>query len=96
MTGDRNADGKDTFGVYRPSDQTFYLSNDNASVAVIRRMGVAGDTPITGDWNGDGTDKIGVYHPATSDFMGAAKDSDTVIYNKRFGNPGDTPITGAW
>ncbi|MFB6807078.1 hypothetical protein, partial [Streptomyces sp. NPDC056387] len=85
-------------GVYRPGDTTFYLSDSNATVTVSHtvKFGNPGDTPIKGDWNGDGTDKIGVYRPATSDFMGAAKDSDTVIYSKRFGNPGDTPITGSW
>ncbi|MCY0953190.1 hypothetical protein [Streptomyces sp. H27-S2] len=53
-----------------------------------------GDVPLVGDWNGDGTDKVGVYRPAESDFFGAAKDSNTVIYKTRFGNPGDIPVTG--
>ncbi|MFJ5552389.1 transglycosylase family protein [Streptomyces sp. NPDC093225] len=98
MTGDWNGDGVDTVGVYRPADTTFYLSDSNATASVSHtvKFGNPGDVPIKGDWNGDGTDKVGVYRPAESDFFGAAKDSNTVIYNKRFGNPGDTPITGSW
>ncbi|MEU9255441.1 hypothetical protein AB0D66_26760 [Streptomyces sp. NPDC048270] len=60
------------------------------------KFGNPGDIPIKGDWNGDATDKVGVYRPADSDFYGAAKDSNQVIYSARFGNPGDQPITGQW
>ncbi|THA48328.1 transglycosylase family protein [Streptomyces sp. A1136] len=98
ITGDWNGDGKDTIGIYRPDDTTFYLSDSNATASVDHtvKFGNPGDIPIKGDWNGDGTDKVGVYRPAESDFFGAAKDSNTLIYQARFGNPGDTPITGAW
>ncbi|MFJ6722310.1 hypothetical protein [Streptomyces sp. NPDC091259] len=98
ITGDWNGDGKDTIGIYRPDDTTFYLSDSNATASVDHtvKFGNPGDIPVKGDWNGDGTDKVGVYRPAESDFFGAAKDSNTLIYQARFGNPGDTPITGAW
>jgi hypothetical protein len=98
MVGDWNGDGKDTVGVYRPSDTGFYLSDSNTNAGVDHQVkfGNPGDVPVKGDWNGDGTDKVGVYRPGESDFFGAAKDSDTVIYNVRFGNPGDLPITGQW
>ncbi|MEV7521417.1 transglycosylase family protein [Streptomyces sp. NPDC091371] len=98
MVGDWNGDGKDTVGVYRPSDTFFYLSDSNSTANVDRavKFGNPGDVPIKGDWNGDGTDKVGVYRPAESDFFGAAKDSNTVIYNIRFGIPGDKPILGLW
>ncbi|MEV6584032.1 hypothetical protein AB0M92_38555, partial [Streptomyces sp. NPDC051582] len=84
--------------IYRPTDQTFYLTDSNTSADINHQItfGNAGDIPVKGDWNGDGTDKIGVYRPTESDFYGAAKDSTTVIYTTRFGNPGDTPITGQW
>ncbi|GHB67434.1 hypothetical protein GCM10010347_41910 [Streptomyces cirratus] len=59
-------------------------------------QGADGDVPLTGDWNGDGTHKVGVYRTATSDFYGAAKDSDAIVYQARFGNPGDIPIAGQW
>ncbi|MER7828268.1 transglycosylase family protein [Streptomyces sp. NPDC096097] len=98
ITGDWNGDGKDTVGIYRPANQTFYLSDSSTSADVNHQItfGSPGDLPIKGDWNGDGTDKIGVYRPTESDFFGAAKDSDTVIYSARFGNPGDIPTTGQW
>ncbi|MFF4422312.1 hypothetical protein ACFY04_16275 [Streptomyces sp. NPDC001549] len=96
--GDWNGDGRDTVGVYRASGATFYLSDSNTSADVDHQVkfGNPGDVPVKGDWNGDGTDKVGVYRPAESDFFGAAKDSDTVIYGARFGNPGDVPLTGQW
>ncbi|MET9608372.1 S1 family peptidase [Streptomyces sp. NPDC006512] len=98
MVGDWNGDGKDTIGVYRSSDTTFYLTDSQTSAPVDHKVkfGNPGDVPIKGDWNGDGTDKVGIHRPAESGFYGAAKDSDTVIYNVRFGNPTDNPIIGQW
>jgi hypothetical protein len=58
-TGGSNAT---TIGVYRPSNQTFYLSNSNSSGSSnhIFQYGNPGDVPVTGDWDDNGTTTIGV------------------------------------
>jgi PhoPQ-activated pathogenicity-related protein len=88
---------RDTVGVYRPSNATFYLKKTNESGfsdAVIT-YGIPGAEPIIGDWDGDGTDTIGVYlngvfYLRNSNTSGFA---DVVV---PFGIPGDVPVAGDW
>jgi hypothetical protein len=93
----------DTIGIYRPSEQKFYLKNHNttgpADLAVILG-GLAPDAnyrPVTGDWDGDGYDTVGIYNTATGVFQ--LTDSNltgTINYTFTLGNPGDTPFAGHW
>ena len=69
VSGDWDGDGKDSLGVFRPSNGTWHLSNSTTSpssdAAAGTQWGQAGDYGNCGDWNGDGKDTIGVYRPST-------------------------------
>lgn len=96
---------RDTIGIYRQSNNTFYLKQSNttgfADYAVQFGYACGGNTacnyPVVGDWDGDGIDTIGIYDRTTGVFQlrntntpGAADITLTL------GNPGDTPLAGRW
>ena len=92
--------GNDTVGIYRTSNNTFYLRNSNVTgVADITIQFGSTDTsyPIVGDWNGDGIDTIGIYETTSAQF--SLRDSNTAgtaDYTLTLGYPGDQPIAGRW
>jgi hypothetical protein len=79
IVGDWNGDGKDSIGLYNPSQSKFFLRNTTslqgptdkgyADVTFTFGQPGAGWIPITGDWTGDGTTGIGLYNPAKSKFF---------------------------
>ena len=95
ITGDWDGSGKTQIGVYRPSDDTFYVGDSGGVAAQSLTYGNPNDLPITGDWNGSGKTQIGVYRPSDRTFyMG---DVNGVSYaSLTYGNPNDVPITGDW
>jgi len=92
--------GNDTVGIYRTSNNTFYLRNSNVTgVADITIQFGSTDTsyPIVGDWNGDGINTIGIYETTSAQF--SLRDSNTAgtaDYTLTLGYPGDQPIAGRW
>ena len=89
--------GRDTVGVFRPSNGALYLRNSNttgfADIAI--NYGLSGDYPVVGDWDGNGTDTIGVYRNGT--FL--LRNSNSIGFANitvAFGSPGDQPIAGDW
>jgi hypothetical protein len=95
ITGDWTGSGATQIGVYRPSNDTFYLGDTGGASNQSFTFGNPNDVPITGDWDGSGRTQIGVYRPSDDTFYlgdtgGVSNQSIT------FGNPGDIPITGDW
>ncbi|HEY7871545.1 MAG TPA: 6-bladed beta-propeller [Rudaea sp.] len=94
----------DTVGVYRSSNQTFYLRNSLAAGAADITAAVVGasntDLPIVGDWNGDGVDTAGLYRPSTSTFYLWDRWTNLNIasadYSFVFGSANDLPMAGDW
>jgi len=89
--------GRDTTGVFRPSNGALYLKNSNSTgVADVQiNYGLPGDAPVVGDWNGDGVDTIGVYRNGSF----YLRNSNTIGYADLvfpFGAPGDQPLAGDW
>ena len=89
--------GKDTTGVFRPSNGLLYLKNSNKSgfADAALNYGLAGDYPVVGDWDGNGTVTIGIYRGNTfylrnENTIGFA----TIVFD--FGQVGDQPIAGDW
>jgi len=48
VSGDWNADTLYEIGVYRPSNQTFYLKTGSKITQI--KFGLPGDKPVTGKW----------------------------------------------
>jgi hypothetical protein len=94
----------DTIGIYRPSNQTFYLRNSRTAGApdiVVQYGYLCGgqvcNYPIMGDWNGDGVDTIGIYDRARGVFLLRNQNATGFpAYEPVMGNPGDQPLAGRW
>jgi hypothetical protein len=54
VTGDWDANGTGTVGVYQPGTGTFFLRNTNASgpADLAFSFGPTGAMPVVGDWDG--------------------------------------------
>jgi hypothetical protein len=71
VTGDWNADGRDSTGWYDPSDGSWHLSNQFVLGEITKSdaaflNGLAGVTtiaPVAADWNGDRRGTVGWYRP---------------------------------
>jgi hypothetical protein len=89
-------------GVYRRSENTFYLRTSNAggfATMAAQITGVSGQFsyPIIGDWDGDGYDTIGVFDSSNGLFqLRNSNSSGTADLQFPFGNPGDIPLSGHW
>jgi len=97
LSGDWNADGITTIGVFRAGQ--FFLRNTNtagfADVAFAIDGTQPGDIPLAGDWDGDGTTTVGLFRAGVfllrnSNTSGPA---DIII---NYALPTDTPIVGDW
>jgi len=101
LAGDWNGKGYDSPGVYRPSSQHFYLSNQVCDCAVYGdytlQYGIAGDLPVTGDWIGQGHDGVGLFRQSNG-FTYLRNELTTGYANITFtyGIPGDVPVAGHW
>ena len=83
VPGDYNGDGKTDFGVFRPSNGTWYVMGSPATV----QWGTGGDVPVPGDYNGDGKTDFATWRPSNGTWY--VKGSPAPI---QWGTRGDTPI----
>jgi len=95
LWGDWDGNGTPSIGVYRPSNRTFYLSNDNKTAAIVVTIGNSGDKPAAGDFNGDGTDSIALFRPSTGTWY-ITNNDHTVSSSFVYGSNGDIPLVGDW
>ncbi len=102
FAGDWNGDGFDSIGIYRPNDQTWYLTNNSepsgitfSDINFVWNIWVT--NAITGDWDGDQVSTVGyrsfdfgvfVLHDANS-----TAGADTSF---AFGPTPGLPIAGKW
>ncbi|MBX3065178.1 MAG: right-handed parallel beta-helix repeat-containing protein [Anaerolineae bacterium] len=102
LVGDWDGDGRDSVGVFRPTNGLIYIKNNLTTGFADYTMvlGNPGDVGIAGDWNNDGKDSPGVYRPgAAPQFYLTNQVCNCIVasdYNVTFGNPGDQPFTGDW
>ncbi|MCM0675800.1 VCBS repeat-containing protein [Micromonospora phytophila] len=100
ISGDWDADGDETVGVFRPSNSTFYLRNTNSGVATsVFKFGhgPSGDIPVVGDWNNDGKDTVGVFRPSNSTwYLTNGTTSTDMEFIFGHGASGDRPVAGDW
>ncbi|WP_325157396.1 M23 family metallopeptidase [Actinophytocola sp.] len=78
---------KDEFGVFRPSDGSWYTPG----TVLTTNWGEPGDLPFAADLNRNGIDEIGVFRPSTGNWHTVGQ-----IVHSNWGEPGDLPVTGDW
>ncbi|GAB7185201.1 hypothetical protein ATKI12_5032 [Kitasatospora sp. Ki12] len=85
-----------TVGVYRASDQTFYMADGSGSSVVgVSTFGNPGDVPLTAHWSSTGKDTVGVYRPSDQTFF-LTSDNLNLYLQASFGVAGDVPLVGDW
>jgi hypothetical protein len=87
--------------VWRPSNQTFFLSKQICTSAVFGDYqfgyGASGDLLVAGDWDGNYFSGIGIFRPSTGQFLlKNALSAGAADYTFAFGASGDLPIAGHW
>jgi len=101
VVGDWNNDGFDSIGIYRSSNTTWYLSNNNTpGGSIISDVSfdytIGPNFPVAGDWDIDGTTTVGYYNPIgvfSLHSTNASSGSDLVF---AYGPVSSAPITGKW
>ncbi len=98
LSGDWNADGITTIGIFRNGQ--FFLRNSNtagfADIAAFAIDGTQpGDIPIAGDWDGNGSTTVGLFRAGVFLLRNSntAGPADVII---NYALPTDTPIVGDW
>ncbi|GAB7185199.1 M23 family metallopeptidase [Kitasatospora sp. Ki12] len=87
---------KPSIGVYRASDQTFYMADGSGSSVVgVSTFGNPGDVPLTAHWSSTGKDTVGVYRPSDQTFF-LTSDNLNLYLQASFGVAGDVPLVGDW
>lgn len=101
VSGDWDGNGFDSIGIYRPADQTWFLSNNSQPTGVtlsdINFTWTIDTNPgVVGDWDGDGVTTVG-YLTHDGVFVlhmtNATAGSDTIF---AFGMMNGSPISGKW
>ncbi|MHB8628131.1 MAG: right-handed parallel beta-helix repeat-containing protein [Aggregatilineales bacterium] len=101
LAGDWNGDGLDSPGVYRPSLQQFYLTDQVCNCSVFGsyqfQYGVAGDSPVMGDWIGQGHDGVGLFRQSNGfTYLRNTLTTGFADITFVYGIAGDIPIAGHW
>jgi hypothetical protein len=101
VAGDWNNDGLDSIGVYRSSNYTWYLSNNNQPSGITFAdlnfvWYISTDAPVTGDWNGDGITTPGYFNTEAIFVLINANASTNGGANFYYGMVGSLPVAGKW
>jgi hypothetical protein len=101
LAGDWTGKGFDSPGVYRPSNQNFYLSNQVCNCSVYAdiqlQYGVSGDAPVMGDWIGQGHDGVGLFRQSNGyTYLRNVLSTGYADITFTFGIANDFPIAGHW
>lgn len=102
FTGDWNANGTATPGLYRQSDGYAYIrgTNTQGNADVTFFFGNPSDVPLAGDFNGNGRDTLSLFRPSEGrvyiiNRLGQNGGGLGVAdYSYYYGGPGDIPFTG--
>jgi photosystem II stability/assembly factor-like uncharacterized protein len=100
FAGDWDANGLDSIGVYRPSNTTWYMTNNSepsgitfSDISFVWNIG--GNIPVVGDWNGDRFTTVGCFTGTIfilNNALTAAGEQTVFAY----GSTGQLPVAGKW
>jgi hypothetical protein len=101
VAGDWNNDGNDSIGIYRSSNQTWFLTNNSVPSGVTFSdvsftWNIGTGVPVAGDWDGASGSTVGFLSNSGAFALrsaNAASASDNVF---AFGPTGSRPIAGKW
>ncbi|GEM_PF-860053 len=87
----------DGVGVWRNSNQRFYLDNNlDGIVDITVVFGATGDKPISADWDGDKKAGVGVWRNSNQRFYLDNNLDGIADKTLQLGATGDTPTSGDW
>lgn len=99
IAGDWNYDGVDTVGVYRPGNQTWYLSNVNGNGITFSDIAfewLSTNRIVAGDWNADGIMTVGYLTTNGVFSLHSANTTGAADNNFPFGPSDAYPVAGKW
>lgn len=93
MPADYNGDGKTELGLFRASDNTWYLQDTTQGYLGSWAFGATGDKPVAGDFDGDGKDDIAMWRDSNATWY-VLQSSDSSWGVLQWGSTGDKPVPG--
>jgi hypothetical protein len=102
FAGDWNGNGLDSVGVYRSSNQSWYLTNNSQPNGVTFSdidyvWNISTNLPVVGDWDGDIDSTSGNYNATTGVFnLNNANAAPGTLTTFTFSITGGKPIAGKW
>jgi hypothetical protein len=102
IAGDWEGNGFDSIGIYRASDQTWFLSNNSTPSGIVFSdinfvWDIWTNAPVTGDWDGTNGATAGYFNGTTGVFAlhpsHTTSGTDNVF---AFGPAGSLPVAGRW
>lgn len=93
VPADYNGDGATEVAVWRPSNGTWYTSNNPAINYGAFQWGQNGDVPLPGDFDGDGKADYVVFRPSNG-FWYLLRSSNGGFQQQQFGTSTDKPMLG--
>jgi len=100
FAGDWDGNGFDSIGIYRSSNQTWFLTNNSTPSGITFSdinfvWDISANLPVVGDWDGDGATTVGLWFSGgfTLHSTNASAGSDTTL---AFGPAIGKPVSGKW
>jgi hypothetical protein len=101
VAGDWDDDGFDSIGIYRSSNQTWFLTNDSepsgitfSDIDFVWNIGTA--RAVVGDWNGDGSTTVGFLNSGGVFVLHSTNAAVGTDNTFAFGPSDGFPVAGKW
>jgi hypothetical protein len=93
---DFDGDGRTDYGVFRPSNSTWYLNRSTQGLYAAQ-FGLSTDKLVPADYDGDGKTDIAVWREASFAYFYILNSTTNTVRTEQFGATGDNPsVVGDW